>query len=107
MTDAPETTEPVPRKSPDPEPPHTLASWEALLSTNTLDILKNLAGSKTVIGVLILLVNNLFLKDAPIDEAIGDQVHTLLTQALDLIGGVVAVWGRLTAKGPLIQNAVK
>lgn len=105
MTDAPDP-DPQPRKSPpgEPGPPHTLASWEALLSANTLDILRQLAGSKTIIGVVILLVNNLLLKESPIAETMGDELAGFFNQALDVIGSALAIWGRLTAKGPLIQN---
>lgn len=77
------------------------------MSANTLDILRQLAGSKTIIGVVILLANNLFFKEAPIAEAMGDELAAFFTQALDVIGSALAIWGRLTAKGPLIQNNVK
>lgn len=94
----------LPRKSPDTDydPPHSLASWTAMDADMTFDTVKELLKSKTVWGVLLLLLNNTVLKNSPLDESFGEQATTALTGALDAIGAVIAVWGRLTAKGPII-----
>lgn len=85
---------------------HSLWSWRELSAVKTIDLLKQLLGSKTIIGVLILLVNNTILKDAPIDEAVGQEAAVALDGLLNAIGTVLAVWGRLTARGPMIGNSI-
>lgn len=72
---------------------------------NTLNLLKELFGSKTVWGVIILLLNNTVLKETPLDSVMGDEAFALMQGVLNLIGGLVAFWGRITAKGPMVQGA--
>lgn len=76
------------------------------MGASTVDILKQMAASKTVWGVLILIFN-MFLKDSPLDEALGEQIAHAITQFLDAIGAVVALWGRLTAKGPIVNQPAR
>lgn len=73
---------------------------------NTLETVKELLKSKTIWGVILLLVNNTILKEAPLDAQFGEQATSAITGLLDAIGAVLAVWGRLTAKGPLIERKV-
>jgi hypothetical protein len=68
----------------------------------TLDILKQLAASKTIWGVLILLLNATVLKDSPLTEGMGDEASNILENIVNVVGTVLAFWGRLTARGPII-----
>lgn len=73
---------------------------------NTLDMLRQMIGSKTVWGVLILVLNLLVFKDAPLSDAVGQEIADTLTGVITAFGAVIALWGRLTAKGPLISPSV-
>ncbi len=65
--------------------------------------LSNALGSKTIWGLIILIVN-MFLKETPISEEIGQELEQALLAAVDAIGALVVLWGRITAKGPLFDD---
>ena len=60
---------------------------------------KNLALSKTLIGVLVLILSFIVNKwGLPVEEG---EVYEVATLIAGLIGAVLAVWGRFTAKKAL------
>lgn len=68
----------------------------------TMDTLRQMLTSKTIWGVVILLLNNTILKDSPLAESFGEQASSAITGLLDALGTVLAVWGRMTASGPMV-----
>lgn len=71
----------------------------------SLDVLKQLIASKTVWGLIILGLNATVLKEAPISEAIGQEFADALNGLLTAVGVALGVWGRLTARGPIVAPA--
>lgn len=61
-----------------------------------LDALKMLAQSKTMWGMVILLLNSYFGK--AIDPALGIDGPDAITNVVNAIGALLVVFGRLTAK---------
>lgn len=58
--------------------------------------------SKTIWGLIILLFN-MVLKGAPITDVISEELHAAVTAIADGVGAMIIVWGRITAKGPLLK----
>lgn len=73
---------------------------------NTMDTIKELLKSKTIWGVILLVLNGTLFKDNPLTDQFGDQVNGAIDSILTTVGAVLAVWGRLTAKAPLIGRPV-
>lgn len=73
---------------------------------NTLDTVKELLKSKTIWGVILLVLNGTLFKNNPLTEQFGDQVNAAIDSVMVTVGAVLAVWGRLTAKAPMVGRPV-
>lgn len=71
----------------------------------TLDLIRQYASSKTVFG-LFVIVAGMFFKDQD-PSALTDSVMKAVLLATDTIGAVLVLWGRMTAKGPMVQVVPK
>jgi len=69
----------------------------------TFDLVLELLKSKTVIGI-ITMVLGFVIKDNPqLVEQLSTEGVELISAALASIGALVAAWGRMTAKGPMVK----
>jgi len=67
----------------------------------SLALIQNLLRSKTFFGLVVIVVGMVFKGVDP--NALTDQLYSTLLQLTDAIGAVFVLWGRMTAKEPLID----
>ena len=68
---------------------------------SSLDLIQNLLRSKTFFGVVVLIVGMVFKGVDP--NALTDQIYSTLLLITDAFGAVMILWGRITAKGPMVD----
>lgn len=74
------------------------------MNVNTIEVVRKLLGSKTVAGGILLVVG-LFIKDNPDIEVLVQGWLDVAVAALGVVGSALLLWGRATAKGPIIGPA--
>lgn len=68
---------------------------------SSLDLIQNLLRSKTFFGVVVLIVGMVFKGVDP--NALTDEIYKTLLLLTDSIGALMILWGRITAKGPMVD----
>lgn len=74
-------------------------------SVSTAEVFASLVQSKTVWGVIVLILSAVAPQvGALLDENV-EAILSVLSQAGVLVGGILGIWGRMTAKGPIVTKA--
>lgn len=68
---------------------------------SSLALIQNLLRSKTFFGLVVLVVGMVFKGVDP--NALTDEIYKTLLLLTDGVGAVLVLWGRMTAKEPLID----
>lgn len=64
-------------------------------------LIQNLLRSKTFFGLVVIVVGMVFKGVDP--NVLTDQLYATALQLTDAVGAVLVLWGRMTAKEPLID----
>jgi len=64
-------------------------------------LIQNLLRSKTFFGLVVIVVGMVFKGVDP--NVLTDSIYATALQLTDAVGAVLVLWGRMTAKEPLID----
>lgn len=74
------------------------------MAPNKMAIIKEALKSTAIWGLLLLALNATIFKEMPLDDALGEELRNNIVGAVDVVGWFMALFGRLTAKKPIITQ---